>query len=388
MTMHSVSNHTHSAADKSDHLHFTATVDDAYCCHLWVLIASIKAVCDCTFSFHIVSPQLTTENQQYLLALADHQCEVIFYTLNEKQMQSLHRLPLSERYAKRISTATYLRLFLPQILPENLEHVVYLDCDMLAVNSLCELQNVSLGNATTGVIEDSSLQAQHWAQKLGLADSRYFNAGFMIINLARWRDLQLGEKALALLCGDRTFEYNDQDVLNIILCGQLHYLSGEYNVQSFDVHRWQVHEARIVHFTGAEKPWHISSNHPCYACYWALRNSGPYKSSPVVHLDEHDKALIALLKQQPLSGSKIIICGAGHKGRRLYHGISSFAELTVCGFIDRDASGTYENVPISKNIAGLPSADFYLVASKAFSSAIAEGLLTQGVAENQILAVE
>ena len=66
------------------------------------------------------------------------------------------------------------------------------------------------------------------------------------MDLPSWREKQVAEQALSLLSSDREFDYNDQDILNIILCGELCYLPAEYNVQSFDILQWQPDKIRCL----------------------------------------------------------------------------------------------------------------------------------------------
>ena len=51
----------------------------------------------------------------------------------------------------------------------------------------------------------------------------YFCAGFMIMNLKKFRELGLVQKALEL--SKRNFVYMDQDVLNYLCKGHVYYLS-------------------------------------------------------------------------------------------------------------------------------------------------------------------
>src|SRR3546814_17560015 len=46
-----------------------------------------------------------------------------------------------------ISHASYLRIFIPEILPDSVEKVLYLDCDIAVRNDIAALWNLSLGRS-------------------------------------------------------------------------------------------------------------------------------------------------------------------------------------------------------------------------------------------------
>src|SRR3546814_4644899 len=60
-----------------------------------------------------------------------------------------------ERYSHfrtdgHISHASYLRIFIPEILPDSVEKVLYLDCDIVVRNDIAALWNLSLGDKVLG----------------------------------------------------------------------------------------------------------------------------------------------------------------------------------------------------------------------------------------------
>src|SRR5437879_3158835 len=78
----------------------------------------------------------------------------------------------------------WYRIFLPELLPE-LDRVLYLDADVIVVDSLIPLWNVDLSEdylaAVTNVFQAAHV---HRPVELGLAGPRaYFNSGVMVLNL-------------------------------------------------------------------------------------------------------------------------------------------------------------------------------------------------------------
>lgn len=185
-----------------------------------------------------------------------------------------------------ITSTTYARLFLPVILPEQVERVIYLDCDLLVTDSLLPLWNYPLGEGhEVAAVEDScSANARYYSRlHLSAEKHRYFNAGVLLVNLEAWRRNGFVERAKNLLCGgELQLDYADQDVLNVLCCGRTTYLPFRYNLQEAMLRRYvpeMSDEARskiveslsspaVIHFTYILKPWTYESFHPYRSLFY------------------------------------------------------------------------------------------------------------------------
>lgn len=164
----------------------------------------------------------------------------------------------------RWSKATLARLFMDGLLPADLDRLLYVDADVLVDAPIDPLWSVDLGGNLLGAVEDYLMafpeKAERRESQLGLAyGPLYFNAGVLLFDWQRC----LAENVLAQtrdLLSDptRTFEANDQDVLNIVFQGRWLPLEHRWNTQtgiaSF------VERPTIFHFTGRRKPWQTSRN--------------------------------------------------------------------------------------------------------------------------------
>lgn len=63
----------------------------------------------------------------------------------------------------------------------------------------------------------------------GIEFINYFNAGVMFINTSEWKKNNITQKALEMINSGKVYRYADQDVLNILLNGRVHYLDKKYN---------------------------------------------------------------------------------------------------------------------------------------------------------------
>lgn len=173
----------------------------------------------------------------------------------------------------RVPKLTYARLALPDYLAEKSGRVVVLDSDTLVLTNLAPLHDVELDDAIAGATRDpyipvvSSIDGLATWREAGLAaDTPYFNAGVMVIDVGSWVRNQVTERTLDYIrtTGGRLRQY-DQDSLNAVV-GQ--------RWKELDA-RWQAHprtfhslgraphlEPWVVHFSGRLKPWLYHADGP------------------------------------------------------------------------------------------------------------------------------
>jgi lipopolysaccharide biosynthesis glycosyltransferase len=183
-----------------------------------------------------------------------------------------------------ITTMTYARLLMGNLLPLEIDRILYLDGDILVRGDVCELWTTHLQGRTIGAVVD--LPRYPFNQTLGLrADALYFNAGVLLIDLRRWRERKIGERALTFAREHRDrLRWSDQCALNLVLQDDWTVLDRSWNFQSFDVaHVVNGHmrfdrvdpkrlaNARLIHFNGTSKPWHYLNDHPLKGEYLHYR---------------------------------------------------------------------------------------------------------------------
>ena len=172
-----------------------------------------------------------------------------------------------------VSRETYLRIFSADILPADLEKVVYLDGDVVVVGDLRELWQIELGDCILAAAPDHFRQDRKTT--LGLAGNKaYVNAGVLLINLARWREEALTQRLVRYIekAGTR-LELHDQDAINGVLHGNILVLDRRWNVQApmfravrrcfpkeYDKIRAATRRPAIIHYSGAEKPWRFRAS--------------------------------------------------------------------------------------------------------------------------------
>jgi lipopolysaccharide biosynthesis glycosyltransferase len=182
--------------------------------------------------------------------------------------------------ARHLSATTYLKLFADQALPSDAKRVLCIDGDVLVRAPLKPLFDIDLAGCPVAAARDMVISTRsHPYSGTGARDDRaYLNAGVLLLDLQRMRD-GLGA-ALRSYAHDRPGVGNcDQDALNDVLDGAWVEIDPSWNVQGSLLllhehpedpwvdemrrcRRALFSQPRIVHFSGALKPWKTYSLHP------------------------------------------------------------------------------------------------------------------------------
>jgi len=176
--------------------------------------------------------------------------------------------PESSRYPKQI----YYRLAAPLLLPRELDRILYLDVDLMVINSLEELYHTDFeGNYYVACSHVKEILTKINQLRLGVVDVvPYINTGVMVMNLTALRENltieQIRENAQKKM---HTFLLPDQDLLTVMhgerikLVDTMRYnlsdrLLSYHNAnprnQPLDL-QWVRKNVVIIHYYGKNKPW-------------------------------------------------------------------------------------------------------------------------------------
>ena len=202
---------------------------------------------------------------------------------------------------RHVSKVTYTRLLIPRVFPATVSRVLYLDADLLLLDALGPLWETDLDGAVVGAVSDEFIVPAINAGAPGFEGvpqvRDYFNAGVLLIDLARWREERITEKALDYLARHPQSPYSDQDALNVA-CDRLwtkldprwnfqpHGITGKFNQRISDLRPDQ--RPFIVHFVTVEKPWYWRVRSPNAEFYDAFRSRTLFARTP------RDRLLVAL----------------------------------------------------------------------------------------------
>jgi len=229
-------------------------------------------------SFKLIEKKIVNHNNL-------NKIEIIKFNSNNKYFPNIKGTHVSE--------ATYYRLYIEDLVPCYVNEILYLDCDVVCLTSpLKELQKLSKRIKSTEqiiAVHTELFRAEENEEIfLNLEDTlkKYFNAGVMYIDLQRWRDFAIQQKAEIIIKEKQdNLTYWDQDVLNILFNGNYFELDEKFNFKIggnnyFDESVSVPYDTVFVHYMGSKKPWTLeglSSKHSSfYQNYYYIVNPGEY----------------------------------------------------------------------------------------------------------------
>lgn len=250
--------------------------DDNYVMPTAVLMTSIAASNpEEQVHYNIISAGLSQKSKDALSRhLVNPSFGISFYTIDESYLKDC---PI--RRGEHVSIATYFRLLLPTILPKEIDKVLYMDGDIICLDSIKELWETPLENFSAAAAPDMRCNDIRVLNRLSFKRTDdYFNAGVMLINLDWWRKNDIQNKSIKFISENRNIcQFHDQDALNVVLHGTIQTLSIRFNLQEHffepfenqfidraylkDMEEAKVNAA-LIHYTGFKKPWHRECVNP------------------------------------------------------------------------------------------------------------------------------
>lgn len=193
------------------------------------------------------------------------------------------------------------RLLLDQLLPEDVDRILYLDGDTINIRGLEKLWETDLEGCAVGACIEATIDRKRKAQ-LGMQDAPYINSGVLLFDLVKWRDGQYGKKIIEYYkeCQGKLFAA-DQDIINVVLQNKIYYLPPKYNFYNiywFYPYRFlkklmgsayyydretfdeSLKHPVIIHYLGEERPWRKGNTHKFRRYYEKYHSRTPWKNEP------------------------------------------------------------------------------------------------------------
>lgn len=216
---------------------------------------------------HVIHRDLDETDMRRIRALEDGNTSISFIRFDAGLLKGS---PTTSRYPLEI----YFRLFAPILLEKNIDRILYLDVDIICINSLVELYNTDIEDYYfAGCTHTKRMLTRINAIRLGMgSDSKacYINTGVMLMNLSRLRSEWDPDRIFAFI-RDRgqTFVLPDQDIIMALYGSRIRLLDTlRYNLSdrilrlnniSMDSRRMSLDDVRrqtcLIHYCGRSKPW-------------------------------------------------------------------------------------------------------------------------------------
>jgi lipopolysaccharide biosynthesis glycosyltransferase len=259
--------------------------DDKYAMPLGVMIRSVLANLkgNRQINLFIIDGGICNHNKKKIVkSLNSKQCEVIFLSKPDfliKDIKEADQYCVNKGIENKthLSVAAYYRLLIAELLPQQFEKAIYLDCDLILQEDLEKLWQIDLEENYLLAVPDmwiDSISAHNGLlnyQELGLdANLKYFNSGVIVINLKKWRTERIFAKAVEYFKKNKIYvRFHDQDILNALFAGKWGEIDPRWNVTPgiYEYPSWEVspfaenvynnllNEPFIIHFAAEKKPW-------------------------------------------------------------------------------------------------------------------------------------
>lgn len=272
-------------------MNIVCATDDSFVQHCCIMLVSLlcnnKGV-----NIYILTEGLSEGNKAIIQEEVESKGgHVTFCIVNSSLIENL---PLSNLDGlNHISRATYYRLLIANILPREIERVLYLDCDIVVNDSLEDLWRLDMTGKA--IAASPQIGSGCECERLGYPiEDGYFNAGVTLLNLKYCRENHVTEELFqyALENSDRLL-YNDQDILNGVLHDRTIHLLPQWNMTSacfsfmlqrrgdkrngiiindYALAKQNIKERGlnpcIVHYVSRPKPWDEDCTNPLYYLYY------------------------------------------------------------------------------------------------------------------------
>lgn len=281
-------------------------------------------------TFHILSNAVSDANIIKFQSL----CDKFNCKLNVIDTQQIRDLIKSYNCKLNFNIASFQRIFLSELLPNNVEKALFIDYDTYVNHGIADLYSISLNNSPCAMVPDQPILRKHQAEAGLDYNENYFNAGVILVNVKYWRENGISQAMMkSFLERPGGCALDDQTVINVVLAKSTIVLPYKYNMmkviscrtfrhfcksnQPVGFHSYEEFvEARnkpvIVHFNGPSlRPWHKWNAHPYKKIF--LREVRTY--TPDFKLISPDIPLYFLVFSWCINkfGYKIIYSLTGHK---------------------------------------------------------------------------
>lgn len=246
---------------------------------------------------YLLGEGITKENKEILYTIAtSYQREIVVVDVPKLDVPEV-------LVSKRWPLSAFTRLFAGELLPDNLEKILYLDCDTIVSGNIENLESIDLKNKIFAGVKDCI--GSTYKKNIGLEkDSVYVNAGVLLINLVELRKINIVALLEEYLNKYITLiNYADQDILNGVFYKHILVLQPQYNVMTITtVHSYKeiqilrkptnyysefefemaLKKPLIIHYTTnmrVVRPWYQNTNHPLAEEFQKYLSLSPWRNT-------------------------------------------------------------------------------------------------------------
>lgn len=128
------------------------------------------------------------------------------------------------------SFSAYLRLFAIDWIQDDIDKLLYIDCDVTCEGSLNGLFSTDMNGHVVAAVLDM-LPSLHRPYIGFKEEDKYFNSGVLMFDVKQWKEKKCSKKVMDLLnSSGSVFPCHDQDLINVVFKNEILVLPPEYMV--------------------------------------------------------------------------------------------------------------------------------------------------------------
>ena len=265
--------------------------NDDYAQHAGVMLSSLLAHASCPCQIFLLTDSLTDNNKKKMEdILKQHSESTISFVENNSAEENFSEFSTGENI-KKWNPIMYMKLFLPSLLSDTIDRVLFLDVDLVINTNIKPLYEIDLSKCIIAAAEDWKYSYFHKERLKLPPEAHYINSGVMMVNLNQWRKLNQQYPIKQFMIDNKEYIINDQDAFALYFQDKIQYISQQWNVTTYYFERKPriyekylplVNNIRknpyIIHFCEPIKPWFKECKHPYRKLYKKYLKQTPWKN--------------------------------------------------------------------------------------------------------------
>lgn len=268
---------------------------------------------------YLLGENISDENKKILQEIADKYNRKI-------SIIDVPQLDISDVLVSvRWPISAFTRLYSGELLPKEVDKVLYLDCDTIIKGSLAKLDSWNVNDYIFLGIKDCI--GQEYKKNIGIgAEGLYVNAGVLLINLNKLRKISVKDRLAKYMTKyEKLINYADQDVLNGAFKGAIGVLPPAYDVMTIvatykyceiqklrrptnyysesEIHN-AVDNPVIIHYTTnmrTVRPWFSNTDHPFASEFRKYMDISPWNDKKISEMKfvSQEAKIVAIVDKLP-----------------------------------------------------------------------------------------
>lgn len=178
-------------------IHILCATDSKYVPYCGVMLTSVfRNNSEDQLCIHVLGTNLNMDNKDDLQKNAKQYSQQIeIYDVDNDLTKYIPPTNILDKNT-HIALATYNRIFVLELLPQNISKVLYLDCDLIVLGLLRGCWEQDLDGYALGAVIDSGAMNCYSRLHLDPKKNMYFNGGVLLMNLDFWRMYGIQQKCI------------------------------------------------------------------------------------------------------------------------------------------------------------------------------------------------